>query len=154
MPYCTMALSDQLAQDLKEAMKAKDQTTLTALRAVKAALLMARTAEGAGGQVSEAEELKMLQKLVKQRRDAETIYLQQGRADLAGQESAEIAVIERYLPAQMDASALREALKVIVDQLGASGPGDMGKVMGAATKALAGKAEGKAISEAVRELLG
>ncbi len=149
-----MALSDQLAQDLKEAMKAKDQTTLTALRAVKAALLLARTAEGAGGEVSEAEELRMLQKMVKQRRDAEAIYRQQGRSDLADQENAEIAVIERFLPAQMDGPALREALQAIIQQLGASGPADMGKVMGAATKALAGKAEGKAISEAVRELLG
>jgi len=149
-----MSLSDQLANDLKEAMKAKDQTALMALRAIKSALLMARTAEGAGGQVSEAEELKMLQKQVKQRRDAETIYREQGREDLADKESAEIAIIERYLPAAMGEADLRSALQAIIARVGASSAADMGKVMGAANKELAGKAEGRAISTLVKELLG
>ncbi len=148
-----MSLSDQLANDLKEAMKAKDQTSLMALRAVKSALLLARTAEGAGGQVSEAEELKMLQKLVKQRRDAETIYRQQNRTDLADQEAAEIGVIERYLPAAMSEADLRTALQAIIARIDA-GPGDMGKVMGVANKELAGKAEGRVISGLVKEMLG
>jgi hypothetical protein len=149
-----MSLSEKLAEDLKEAMKAKDQTALMALRAIKSALLLARTAEGAGGEVSEAEELKMLQKQVKQRRDAEAIYRQQGRADLADKELAEIAIIERYLPAAMSEADLRTALQGIIAQLGATSAADMGKVMGAANKELAGKAEGRAISAMVKELLG
>ena len=149
-----MSISDKLAEDLKEAMKAKDQTALMALRAIKSALLLARTAEGAGGQVSEAEELKMLQKQVKQRRDAEAIYRQQGRDDLADKESAEIAIIERYLPAAMSETELRTALQAIIARVGANGAADMGKVMGAANKELAGKAEGRAISSIVKELLG
>jgi uncharacterized protein len=148
-----MSLSEQLTHDLKEAMKAKDQATLMALRAVKSALLIARTAEGSGGEVSEAEELKMLQKLVKQRRDAETIYREQGRVDLADTELAEIKVIERYLPEAMNEDDLRAALKAIIAKVGASGPTDMGKVMGAANKELAGKAEGRIISGIVKELL-
>ena len=148
-----MSLSEHLTHDLKEAMKAKDQATLMALRAVKSALLIARTAEGSGGEVSEAEELKMLQKLVKQRRDAETIYREQGRVDLADTELAEIKVIERYLPEAMNEDDLRAALKVIIAKVGASGPTDMGKVMGAANKELAGKAEGRIISGIVKELL-
>jgi len=149
-----MSLSDKLADDLKEAMKAKDQTALMALRAIKSALLLARTAEGAGGEVSEAEELKMLQKQVKQRCDAETIYRQQGRDDLADKELAEIAIIERYLPAAMSEADLRTALQGIIANVGATSAADMGKVMGAANKALAGKAEGRAISAMVKELLG
>ena len=148
-----MSLSEQLTHDLKEAMKAKDQATLMALRAVKSALLIARTAEGSGGEVSEAEELKMLQKLVKQRRDAETIYREQGRVDLADTELAEIKVIERYLPEAMNEDDLRAALKAIIAKVGASGPTDMDKVMGAANKELAGKAEGRIISGIVKELL-
>ena len=148
-----MSLSEQLTHDLKEAMKAKDQATLMALRAVKSSLLIARTAEGSGGEVSEAEELKMLQKLVKQRRDAETIYREQGRVDLADTELAEIKVIERYLPEAMNEDDLRAALKAIIAKVGASGPTDMGKVMGAANKELAGKAEGRIISGIVKELL-
>ena len=148
-----MSLSEQLTHDLKEAMKAKDQATLMALRAVKSALLIARTAEGSGGEVSEAEELKMIQKLVKQRRDAETIYREQGRVDLADTELAEIKVIERYLPEAMNEDDLRAALKAIIAKVGASGPTDMGKVMGAANKELAGKAEGRIISGIVKELL-
>ncbi len=149
-----MSISDKLAEDLKEAMKAKDQTALMALRAIKSALLLARTAEGAGGQVSEAEELKMLQKQVKQRRDAEAIYRQQGRDDLADKENAEIAIIERYLPAAMSETELRTALQAIIARVGGSSAADMGKVMGAANKELAGKAEGRAISSIVKELLG
>lgn len=148
-----MSLSESLNEQLKEAMKAKDQIALTALRAVKSALLLAKTAEGANGQVSEADELKMLQKLVKQRRDAESIYREQGRVDLADQELAEIAVIERFLPAAMSEKELRETLVQLIAQSGASGPSDMGKVMGLANKTLAGRAEGKTIAALVRELL-
>lgn len=148
-----MSLEARIAEDLKAAMKAKDTDAVAALRSVKTALTMARTAEGATGLLDEAGELKLLQKLAKQRRDSLEIYEQQGREDLAATERAELGVLERYLPQPLTDAELHEALRGVIAQVGAAGPGDMGKVMGAATKALAGRADGKRISAAVRELL-
>jgi len=123
------------------------------LRAIKAAIIIAKTAEGAGGQISADEEIKMLQKLVKQRKDSLEIFQQQNRADLAQKEQEEIEVIEAFLPKQMSEEELKEALTKIIADTGASSPADMGKVMGAATKQLAGKADGKTISAMVKALL-
>jgi uncharacterized protein len=123
------------------------------LRAIKAAIIMAKTAEGAGGQVSAEEEIKMLQKLVKQRKDSLDIFKQQNREDLAQKEQEEIEVIEVFLPKQMSEAELKEVLIKIIADTGASSPADMGKVMGVASKQLAGKAEGKAISTMVKTLL-
>jgi uncharacterized protein YqeY len=148
-----MSLEARIAEDLKAAMKAKDTDAVAALRSVKTALTMARTAEGATGPLDGAGELKLLQKLAKQRRDSLEIYEQQGREDLAATERAELGVLERYLPQPLTDAELHEALRGVIAQVGAAGPGDMGKVMGAATKALAGRADGKRISAAVRELL-
>lgn len=138
---------------LKTAMLAKDEAALRGLRAIKAAIIIAKTSEGAGGELKEADETKLLQKLVKQRKDSLEIYQQQGRADLARKEEEEIAVIERFLPKQMDAAALKEALSKIIAETGAAGPADIGKVMGVATKQLAGQADGKTINAVARELL-
>lgn len=140
--------------ELKTAMLAKDEKTVRSLRAVKAAIILAKTAEGAGGEIGEAEEIKLLQKLVKQRKDSLEIFQQQNRADLAQKEQEEIEVIERFLPKQMSAEELKTTIAAIIAETGASSPADMGKVMGVATKQLAGKADGKAISAIVKELLG
>ena len=134
-------------------MLAKDEKTVRSLRAIKAAIILAKTAEGANGEIGEDEEIKLLQKLVKQRKDSLEIFQQQNRADLAAKESEEIAVIEKFLPAAMSADELKAALQAIITATGASGPADMGKVMGVATKQLAGKADGKSISTTVKELL-
>jgi uncharacterized protein YqeY len=134
-------------------MLAKDEKRLRGLRAIKAAIIIAKTAEGAGGQVSADEEIKMLQRLVKQRKDSLEIYQQQNRADLAQKEQEEIEVIEAFLPKQLSEDELKEALTKIIADTGASSPADMGKVMGAATKQLAGKADGKTISAMVKALL-
>lgn len=139
--------------ELKAAMLAKDEAALRSLRAVKAAILLAKTSEGGGGELKEEDEIKLLQKLVKSRKDSLEIYQQQHRADLAKKEEEEIAVIEKFLPKQMSADELRAELKNIIAATGAAGPADMGKVMGAATKQLAGKADGKTISAMVKELL-
>jgi uncharacterized protein YqeY len=138
---------------LKTAMLAKDEASLRGLRAIKAAIILAKTSEGAGGELKEADETKLLQKLVKQRKDSLAIYQQQGREDLARKEEEEIVVIERFLPSQMDAAALKEALTKIIAETGAASPADIGKVMGAATKQLAGQADGKTINAMARELL-
>jgi gatB/yqey domain protein len=138
---------------LKEAMKAKDTVALESLRAIKSAILLARTEAGASEELSEADELKLLQKLVKQRKDSAALYTQQGRNDLAEPELAQMAVIEKFLPAQLSEAEVEEALKGIIAQVGATSPKDMGKVMGAATKQLAGKADGKLISDIVKKLL-
>ena len=138
---------------LKEAMKAKDTVALESLRAIKSAILLARTEAGASEELSEADELKLLQKLVKQRKDSAALYTQQGRNDLAEPELAQMAVIEKFLPAQLSEAEVEEALKGIIAQVGATNPKDMGKVMGAATKQLAGKADGKLISDIVKKLL-
>ncbi len=138
---------------IKTAMLAKAEAELRALRAIKAAVLVAKTAEGSTGDLTEADELKLLQKLAKQRKDSLDIFRQQNREDLAKKEEEELAVIERYLPKQMDEAELRAAVEGIIAATGASSPADMGKVMGAATKQLAGKADGKMISALVKELL-
>lgn len=149
-----MTLFDQISKDIIAAMKAKDKVRLEALRNAKKLLLEAKTAPGAGDEVSDDVALKILAKLVKQGKDTAALYTEQGRPDLAQEESAQVAVFEEYLPKQFTAEELETALKAIIAQVGASGPQDMGKVMGVATKQLAGKAEGRAISALVKQLLG
>lgn len=148
-----MSLEQKIMTELKTAMLAKDEKTVRSLRAIKAAIILAKTAEGAKGEIGEDDEIKLLQKLVKQRKDSLEIFQQQNRADLAVKESEEIAVIEKFLPAAMSAEELKTAVQSIIATTGASGPADMGKVMGVATKQLAGKADGKSISTMVKELL-
>lgn len=148
-----MSLQTKVMEALKEAMKAKDTVALESLRAIKSAILLARTEAGASEELSEADELKLLQKLVKQRKDSAALYTQQGRNDLAEPELAQMAVIEKFLPAQLSEAEVEQALKGIIAQVGATSPKDMGKVMGAATKQLAGKADGKLISDIVKKLL-
>lgn len=148
-----MALADKINADIKTAMLAKDKDSLEALRAVKSAILLAQTEKGASEQITEDAEIKLLQKLVKQRRESAEIFTTQGRDDLAKVEAAQADVIERYLPAQMSREELTEAVKAIVAQVGAAGPQDMGKVMGVASKQLAGKADNKIVSEIVKQLL-
>lgn len=148
-----MSLETEIMAQMKDAMKAKDEATLRGLRAIKAEIIKAKTDPGAGGQISEEGELKLLQKLVKQRKDSLDIFNQQNRADLAQKEQEEIAVIEKFLPKQMSEAELEEALKAIIAQVGAASAADLGKVMGVATKQLAGKADGKAISATVKKLL-
>ena len=148
-----MSLQTKVMEALKEAMKAKDTVALESLRAIKSAILLARTEAGASEELSEADELKLLQKLVKQRKDSAALYTQQGRNDLAEPELAQMAVIEKFLPAQLSEAEVEEALKGIIAQVGATSPKDMGKVMGVATKQLAGKTDGKVISAIVKSLL-
>jgi len=138
---------------MKDAMKSKNEATLRGLRAIKAAIILAKTAEGAGGKLSEADEVKLLQKLVKQRKDSLEIYQKQDRKDLAQKELEEIEVIEQFLPKQLSGEELKRIIAEIIQQTGASSPADMGKVMGVANKQLAGKADGKSISIVVKELL-
>lgn len=145
-----MSLESKIMAEMKEAMKAKDEATLRGLRAIKAALLLLKTS---GSDVTEDAEIKALQKMVKQRKDSLDIFQQQNRMDLAQKEEEEIKVIEKFLPQQMSEDELTLALQKIIIDTGASSPADMGKVMGVATKLLAGKADGKAISAAVKELL-
>jgi uncharacterized protein YqeY len=148
-----MNLETQVMAAMKEAMKAKDEALLRGLRAIKAEIIKAKTEPGANGAISAEGELKLLQKLVKQRRDSLEIYTQQNRADLAQKEQEEINVIEKFLPKQLNETELEEALKNIIAELGVSSATEMGKVMGVATKQLAGKADGKAISATVKKLL-
>ena len=148
-----MSLEQNINGAIKTAMLAKAEAELRALRAIKAAVLLAKTSEGSTGELTEADELKLLQKLAKQRKDSLEIFRQQNRPDLAQKEEEELAVIERYLPQQMDEATLRTELTAIIASVGAASPADMGKVMGVATKQLAGKADGKAISALVKELL-
>lgn len=148
-----MSLEQKIMAGLKTAMLAKDEKTIRSLRAIKAAIILAKTAEGAGGEITEDGENKLLQKLVKQRKDSLEIYQQQNRADLAQKEQEEIEVIEQFLPKQLGQEELKAVLQKIIADVGASSPADMGKVMGVATKQLAGQADGKAISAAVKELL-
>jgi uncharacterized protein YqeY len=148
-----MSLEQKIMADLKTAMLAKDEAALRSLRAVKAAILLAKTSEGGSGELKEEDETKLLQKLVKQRKDSLEIFTQQNRADLAKKEEEEIAVIEKFLPKQLSAEEIRIEVATIIENLGASSPADMGKVMGVATKQLAGKADGKTISAMVKELL-
>ena len=149
-----MVMFDRISNDIKEAMKAKDKVWLETLRNIKKVFLEAKTAPGANDTLTDATAMKIMQKLVKQGKDSATLYNEQGRADLAEAELAQVAVIETYLPKQMSAEELEVALKAIIAEVGAEGPKDMGKVMGTATKKLAGLAEGRAISAKVKELLG
>lgn len=148
-----MSLIDKISEEIKNAMKAKDKLKLEALRSIKKELLEARTAANSGGEISEEEEIKILQRMVKQRKDSANIYSAQGRADLYDNEMAEAEVIAQFLPEQLSPEALEEELKKIIEQVGAESMKDMGKVMGAATKKLAGKADGKDISDTVKRLL-
>lgn len=148
-----MSLEQKVMMEMKDAMKAKDEATLRGLRAIKAEIIKAKTEPGANGEISEDTEMRMLQKMIKQRKDALEIYEQQNREDLAKKERDEIAVIEKFLPAQLSGDDLKKELQEIIMETGATSPADMGKVMGAATKKLAGRADGKAISSAVKELL-
>lgn len=148
-----MALEQNVMAEMKDAMKAKNEAALRGLRAIKAAIIIAKTAEGAGGELKEEDESKLLQKLVKQRRDSLDIFTKQNREDLAKKEQEEINIIERFLPKQLSPEELRKGLSEIIIQVNASSPADMGKVMAAATRQFAGKADGKAISAAVKELL-
>lgn len=146
-------LEQQIMAQMKDAMKAKDEATLRGLRAIKAEIIKAKTEPGAGGEVSAEKELGLLQKMMKQRKDSLEIYQQQSRADLAKKEEEEIAVIEKFLPKQLSADELKAELQQVIAETGATSAADMGKVMGAATKRLAGRADGKTISAAVKELL-
>jgi uncharacterized protein YqeY len=147
-----MTLEEEINAELKAAMLAKDEAALRALRAVKSAILLAKTS--GGGTISPEDEIKMLQKLVKQRKESLEIYQNQNRADLAKSEQEEIAVIEKFLPKQMSEDEIREELKKIIAQVGAVSAADMGKVMGAASKHFAGKADNKVVSQVVKQLLG
>lgn len=149
-----MSLEQKVMTDLKTAMLAKDEKSLRSLRAIKSAIIIAKTAEGASGEIKEEDEIKLLQKLVKQRKDSLEIYEKQNREDLAGKEREEISVIEKFLPKQMDESELKTIIEKIIAETGASSPSDMGKVMGLANKQLAGKADGKTIAGIVKEMLG
>ncbi len=148
-----MSLETQVMDLMKDAMKAKDDAALRGLRAIKAEIIKAKTEPGAGGVVTEDGELKLLQKLVKQRKDSLEIFTQQNRADLAIKESEEIAIIEKFLPKQLSEADLKIIIAEIITTVGATSVADLGKVMGVASKQLAGKADGKAISATVKELL-
>ncbi len=149
-----MNLFDQISNDIKEAMKARDKVRLEALRNVKKYFLEAKTAPGAADELTDDAALKIIQKLVKQGKDSATLYTEQDRADLAEAELAQVAAIEVYLPKLMTEEELTAALQSIIAETGAAGPKDMGRVMGIATKQLAGRAEGRAVSAKVKELLG
>jgi uncharacterized protein len=149
-----MSLEQKVMAELKTAMLAKNEAALRSLRAIKASIILAKTAEGAGGSIKEEDEIKLLQKLIKQRKDSLEIYRAKQRADLATKEEEEINIIEKFLPRQMSTDELRTTLQKIISDTGAASPADMGKVMGVASKQLAGKADGKTISTLVKELLG
>ena len=148
-----MALFEQISEDIKAAMKARDKVALETLRNVKKVFLEAKTAPGANDTLTDEDALKLMQKLVKQGKDAAQIYVGQNRQDLADEELAQVAVIERYLPKMLSSEELEAAIKQIIEAVGATSMKDMGKVMGTATKQLAGKAEGRAINEMVKKLL-
>jgi uncharacterized protein YqeY len=148
-----MALEQQIMAEMKDAMKSKNEGLLRSLRAIKAEIIKAKTEPGAAGEIDEATEQKFLQKMMKQRRDSLEIFEKQGRADLAAKEKEEMEVIERFLPKQLSEAEIKEAVAAIITQIGATSPADMGKVMGVASKQLAGLADGKTISNLVKELL-
>ena len=148
-----MALEQQIMAEMKDAMKSKNEAVLRSLRAIKAEIIKAKTEPGAGGEIDEATEQKFLQKMMKQRRDSLEIFEKQGREDLAAKEREEMAVIEKFLPKQMTETEIKEAVAKIIADTGAASAADMGKVMGLASKQLAGKADGKTISTIVKELL-
>lgn len=146
-------LFDRISNDIKDAMKAQDKVALATLRNIKKVLLEAKTAPGANDTVSDESAQKIIQKLVKQGRESAELYKSQNRNDLAEEELAQVSIMEKYLPAQMSEQEIYDAVKEIIAELGASTPQDMGKVMGVATKKLAGKAEGRTISAMVKKLL-
>ena len=148
-----MSLQSEIMSAMKEAMKLKDKVALETLRAVKAELLKAKTANGASSELTKGEEIKLLQKMQKQRKDAFAIYEEQGRKDLAEEELAQTKVLAKFLPKQMTSSELEIAVAAVIEKLGASSPADIGKVMGVAAKEFSGKAEGRAISTIVKMLL-
>jgi uncharacterized protein YqeY len=147
-----MTLEEKINPELKAAMLAKDEAALRALRAVKSAILLAKTS--GGGSISPEDEMKMLQKLVKQRKESVEIYQNQNRADLAKSEIEEIGVIEKFLPKQMGEDDIKEELKKIIAQVGATSAAEMGKVMGVASKHFAGKADNKVVSQLIKQILG
>ena len=148
-----MGLEEKVMSEMKTAMKAKDTTALEALRAVKSAILLAKTEKGGGAGLAEEDEIKLVQKLVKQRKDSAAIYQEQGREDLSAPELAQVAVIEQFLPEQLGEDAIAEVVAQAISKLGASGMQDMGKVMGMVSKQLAGQADGKTISTIVKAKL-
>ena len=148
-----MSLSDKIAEEMKTAMRAKDKKRLEALRAIKSAIMLAQTEKAKGSELTEEEELKILQRLQKQRKDSLEIYEKQDREDLAADERDQLAVIEDFLPKQMTEQELEAYLKELIVRLDVQGPKDMGKLMGTASKELAGKADGKTISAKVKEIL-
>lgn len=148
-----MSLESQVNEGIKVAMKAKQEAELRTLRAIKSAILLAKTAENFSGDLSGDDEIKLIQKLVKQRQDSLDIYQQQHRSDLAKKEQEELDILKRFLPAQLNSDELRAELSIIIREVGAHGPADMGKVMGVASKMLSGKADGKAIAAEVKLLL-
>ncbi|SFH27471.1 GatB/YqeY domain-containing protein [Pontibacter chinhatensis] len=148
-----MTLKQRIDADIKQAMLAKDKARLQALRGIKSLIMLAETEKGGTEGIDQATELKLLTKAAKQRRESAELYAQQGRADLEQVEMAELAVIEEYLPKQLDEGDLRIRLVEIIQRVGATGPSDLGKVMGVASKELAGQADGRAISQAVSDLL-
>ena len=148
-----MSLQEKVMSEMKAAMKAKDTVALESLRAIKSALLLAKTDKGADGQFSEEDEIKLVQKLVKQRKDSAAIFTEQGRTDLAEPEMAQIAVIEKFLPAQLSEEEIEIVVVKTITNVGASGMQDMGKVMGIVSKELAGQADGKTISTIVKSKL-
>lgn len=149
-----MSLQQQVMEEIKLAMKAKDKVALESLRAIKSALLLARTETGSTDEISEEDEVKLVQKLIKQRKDSATIFREQGREDLAEPELAQVAVIERFLPEQLSEQEIEKVVVQTIDSTGASGMQDMGKVMGIVSKVLAGQADGKTISTIVKKKLG
>lgn len=148
-----MSLKQQIDNDIKKAMLARQKEELEALRSIKSLILLAETEKGGSGDVAADVENKLLMKAAKQRKESADIFSQQGRKDLADKELAQLEIINRYLPKQLSADEIEAALKKIIAETGASGPQDMGKVMGVATKSLAGQADGKVISELVKKLL-
>lgn len=148
-----MSLEKNIMDHMKEAMKAKDTIALEALRAIKSAIILAKTEAGAGDELSVEDEIKMLQRLVKQRKDSAIIYTEQGRADLAEPELAQVAVIEKFLPAQLTEAEVEVVVAKIITDNGFSGMAAMGQIMGLASKELAGKTDGKTISNVVKKLL-
>ncbi len=148
-----MSLEEKVMSLMKDAMKSKDEVMLRSVRAIKAEIIKAKTDPGANGVITEETEIKLLQKLVKSRKDSLAIYEQQNRPDLAVKEAEEIAVIEKFLPAQMSEEDVKAAVQAIISQVGAAGPQDLGKVMGLASKQLAGQADGKLIAAVAKSLL-
>ena len=149
-----MSLQQKVMEKMKEAMKSKDSIALESLRAIKSELLLLQTKGGASEELTAEDEIKLLQKLVKQRKDSAALYLEQGRQDLADPELAQVEIISQFLPEQMSDEAIKIVVAKIIEKTGATSMKDMGEVMGMASKELAGKADGKAISIAVKQLLG